>query len=140
MTIKVKILDPGFYATRMDGEGGKLQFLTMNEEVVFKELVTVHNHKYLLCEHIGIPVYVEPENANVIPTRKDKSVEESLSILSGDSRVKAVNECRCLKEPIGCGKAVDFNDFKDTVSLKEYAISGRCQECQDIIEKAFAGL
>lgn len=30
-----------------------------------------------------------------------------------------------------CGKEVDENSFVDELSLKEFRISGLCQECQD---------
>ena len=30
-----------------------------------------------------------------------------------------------------CGKAVDINNFRDELSLKEFQISGLCQSCQD---------
>jgi len=32
-----------------------------------------------------------------------------------------------------CGSRVDFNDFCDDISIKEYCISGLCQLCQDTI-------
>jgi len=32
-----------------------------------------------------------------------------------------------------CGSRVDFNDFCDDISIKEYCISGLCQSCQDSI-------
>lgn len=30
-----------------------------------------------------------------------------------------------------CGKTVNADEFRDELSLKEYHISGLCQECQD---------
>jgi hypothetical protein len=30
-----------------------------------------------------------------------------------------------------CGKAVNQSDFRDTLSVKEFRISGLCQSCQD---------
>ncbi|MHA1757187.1 MAG: hypothetical protein ACTSVV_10490 [Promethearchaeota archaeon] len=32
-----------------------------------------------------------------------------------------------------CGKDIDINKFKDTLSAKEYQISGFCQKCQDSV-------
>lgn len=32
-----------------------------------------------------------------------------------------------------CGKAINPADFRDTLSVKEFRISGMCQECQDSI-------
>lgn len=46
-------------------------------------------------------------------------------------RPKALAEERCVVAPIGCGKPI--GKFDDAVSLKEYTISGLCQECQDSI-------
>lgn len=43
--------------------------------------------------------------------------------------VKRVEKRRC---PI-CGQKINLNEFRDTLSLKEYSISGLCQKCQDRI-------
>jgi len=44
--------------------------------------------------------------------------------------MKALEECKC---PI-CKKSIDVNrDFRDTLSQREYLISGMCQNCQDSI-------
>jgi len=32
-----------------------------------------------------------------------------------------------------CDKKVNINDFRDNLSIKEFTISGLCQECQDKI-------
>jgi hypothetical protein len=32
-----------------------------------------------------------------------------------------------------CEARININDFKDELSLKEFTISGMCQECQDRI-------
>jgi hypothetical protein len=32
-----------------------------------------------------------------------------------------------------CDKAIKIEDFRDELSVKEYTISGMCQECQDSI-------
>lgn len=37
----------------------------------------------------------------------------------------------CARVPVGCGKPLV--PFKDTLSAKEYGISGLCQNCQDEI-------
>lgn len=34
-----------------------------------------------------------------------------------------------------CDKTVDTSTFRNTLSLKEYNISGLCQECQDEVFK-----
>ena len=60
-------------------------------------------------------------------TFKYPNVEAMLSKLTGVSRVGAVAENSC----VTCkGEA---KDFRDDLSLKEYTISGMCQECQDSI-------
>jgi hypothetical protein len=46
--------------------------------------------------------------------------------------LKAVNMGKCP----GCHEDVGPNDFRDTLSRKEYFISGLCQQCQD---KVFGG-
>jgi len=60
-------------------------------------------------------------------TFKYPNVEAMLSKLTGVSRVGAVAENSC----VTCkGEA---KDFRDELSLKEYTISGMCQDCQDSI-------
>ncbi|WXW92665.1 hypothetical protein SEA_ENYGMA_212 [Streptomyces phage Enygma] len=39
--------------------------------------------------------------------------------------------------PIGCGKNVSADDFRDDLSRREYKISGLCQSCQDTFEAMF---
>jgi hypothetical protein len=34
---------------------------------------------------------------------------------------------------VTCGSKIDLNDFRDSISLKEYYILGNCQSCQDKI-------
>lgn len=45
--------------------------------------------------------------------------------------VKKVSEGLC---PF-CGKKIKQEDFRDSISMKEYTISGLCQKCQDNIFK-----
>ena len=60
-------------------------------------------------------------------TLKSWEVEAMLSKLTGVSRVGAVAEASC----VTCkGEA---NSFRDTLSQKEYTISGMCQSCQDSV-------
>jgi hypothetical protein len=43
---------------------------------------------------------------------------------------EAINNCKC---PM-CKSTIDINrDFRDTLSQREYLISGLCQNCQDQI-------
>lgn len=37
-----------------------------------------------------------------------------------------VNQSKC---PL-CGEKINFDDFKDELSLKEFTISGMCNQCQ----------
>jgi hypothetical protein len=68
-------------------------------------------------------------------TKKYPAIEAALSKATGDSREDAiVVEMRCINPPIGCGKPVPSpQSFRDPISLREYMISGLCQECQDKI-------
>ncbi len=62
------------------------------------------------------------------PTKKDEQIETFLKKMGAD-RVDAITFDRCLSQPMECGgPAVEFTD---ALSLKEYTISGVCQECQD---------
>lgn len=62
-----------------------------------------------------------------------KHLQDFLDKLFQDTPEKAIAEQRCVKEPVGCGKAVKKEDFHDEISRKEYEISGLCQTCQDKI-------
>jgi hypothetical protein len=58
-------------------------------------------------------------------TLKNHELEAMLSKLTGVSRVGAVAEASCVM----CkGEA---SSFRDSLSKKEYTISGLCQGCQD---------
>lgn len=64
-----------------------------------------------------------------IPQAKDPEIDEWLTDISGDSRIKAIEEDRCINPPIGCGKPA--KEFRNEISSREYTISGLCQDCQD---------
>ena len=60
-------------------------------------------------------------------TFKHQGIEQMLSKLTGVSRVGAVAEASC----VTCkGEA---SSFRDSLSQKEYSISGLCQSCQDSV-------
>jgi len=60
-------------------------------------------------------------------TFKHQGIEQMLTALTGVSRVGAVAEASC----VTCkGEA---SEFRDSLSQKEYTISGMCQKCQDDI-------
>jgi hypothetical protein len=63
------------------------------------------------------------------PTDKNKVIEEYLEVATG--RTTAILNNKCIPPPYGCGK--DANDFRNALSIREYRISGFCQECQDTI-------
>lgn len=65
------------------------------------------------------------------PEINDEEVEQFLEKLSG--RMAAIRANRCLNVPMGCGKPIADGEFRDVLSLKEYKISGYCQNCQDEI-------
>ena len=52
-----------------------------------------------------------------------------MEALGFGEEMKMVENRQC---PI-CGKRININDFVDELSLKEFTISGMCQECQDKI-------
>lgn len=55
----------------------------------------------------------------------EKFLDETMKNLTGRSRTESIQKNICTF----CGK--DASLFKDTLSAKEYTISGLCQECQD---------
>ena len=55
--------------------------------------------------------------------------KEMMETLRLGKFVEAVEQNKC---PI-CGNEIVISEFKDPVSLREYEISGICQECQDKI-------
>ncbi len=63
------------------------------------------------------------------PTEKSPGMETSIDLIAhkmfGHTRTGSIQSNTCMV----CGK--DATQFKDTLSEKEYRISGMCQECQD---------
>ena len=62
-------------------------------------------------------------------TEKTVKIDSFLSTVFGCDRTYSINNHICTK----CGKSVNPSSFKDAISIKEYGISGFCQECQDEI-------
>ena len=52
------------------------------------------------------------------------------------ARIHAFLNMLCICPPYGCGNPIGNYPFRDRLSLKEYAISGLCQRCQDRIFQA----
>ena len=64
-----------------------------------------------------------------VPASKSPEIERLLEDLTG--RRKAIEADLCIDSPNGCGgPAVEFNTELDR---REYAISGLCQDCQDVV-------
>jgi len=63
------------------------------------------------------------------PSNKSPQVENDLTNIFGFDRRDSIQQNVCLPAPIGCGKPA--TEFKDTISEKEFTISGFCQTCQD---------
>ena len=65
------------------------------------------------------------------PTIKDQNqgIIDFNNKLSGDDKIKAIAEDRCIGPPMGCGgPATEFTDYE---SKEEFGITGMCQQCQD---------
>jgi len=61
------------------------------------------------------------------PAWKSPKVNNVLNEMLGVSRPDTIRNGKC----VFCGGSAD--EFKDKLSLNEYAISGLCQRCQDDI-------
>jgi hypothetical protein len=61
------------------------------------------------------------------PSPKSPQMEQFLELMSG--RTSAIKSNLCVPSPFGCGKPI--GEFTDSLSIKEYTISGLCQTCQD---------
>lgn len=64
------------------------------------------------------------------PTTKSPEIESVIKDVLGVDRVKAISENRCIPAPIGCGREIEPETW-DTLSQKEFTISGLCADCQD---------
>tara|TARA_R100000963_G_C4614381_1_gene83764 strand:+ start:129 stop:359 length:231 start_codon:yes stop_codon:yes gene_type:complete len=67
------------------------------------------------------------EQYSLEATFKHQGIEQMLSKLTGVSRVGAVAEASC----VTCSG--EASSFRDSLSQKEYTISGMCQSCQDSV-------
>ena len=63
------------------------------------------------------------------PAPKAPVIEKFLNRLT--SRSDTTSHNMCLDPPMGCGGPA--TEFTDSLSRKEFTISGFCQECQDKI-------
>lgn len=58
-----------------------------------------------------------------------KETKENLESYGFQNKVKKVRNKKC---PF-CNKPIDMKSFTDSISVREYQISGLCQACQDDI-------
>lgn len=65
------------------------------------------------------------------PTFKSPAINKVISESFGVNRVASIAADVCVAAPIGCGQPITC--FRDTISQREYSISGLCQGCQDTV-------
>ncbi len=61
------------------------------------------------------------------PTEKSPQIDALLSALAGKDRATTIRVGKCMT----CNRNVQ--GFRDSLSRKEYSISGMCQSCQDSV-------
>lgn len=61
------------------------------------------------------------------PTPKHPRIDDLLTAMTGKARAYTIRAHKCMT----CTSPV--NQFRDSLSLKEYQISGMCQACQDSV-------
>ena len=67
-------------------------------------------------------------DAPIVATYKSASIESMLTAITGKNRVATISAGECMQ----CdAKGITRSSFRNPVSIKEYAISGLCQQCQD---------
>ena len=65
-----------------------------------------------------------------IPTEKSDNIENALTALYGVNRKVSITDKVC----VSCGaENLTEESFRDGISLKEFHISGLCQDCQDTV-------
>ena len=62
------------------------------------------------------------------PTWKSAPIENLITTMMGKDRRKTIQLGECMT--CSC-KDITISSFRDELSVKEYTISGMCQECQD---------
>jgi hypothetical protein len=61
------------------------------------------------------------------PSPKTAAMDATITALTGIDRRKAITSKLCSF----CGAKVTLDSFNDELSLKEFHVSGLCQQCQD---------
>jgi hypothetical protein len=72
-----------------------------------------------------------PGDRRIEPSEKSLPVGMFLEERYG--RTSAINDGKCVPEPVGCGRQLTQEEVEewDRLTLKEYTISGMCKDCQD---------
>lgn len=72
-----------------------------------------------------------PPQNNMTPSKKSPEMEKTLTLLFGFDRSAKINVNSC----VICNKPA--TQFKDSISEKEFSISGMCQSCQDEVFNSY---
>jgi hypothetical protein len=64
---------------------------------------------------------------------KSPQIENFLENFSQTAFGRSRQECMNIGRCVTCGKMVKDNEFRDSLSIKEFGISGMCQDCQDSV-------
>ena len=62
-----------------------------------------------------------------VPSAKSPAIDALITSIFGVDRKASVENKTCAI----CDASVELNSFKNEISLKEFHISGLCQDCQD---------
>ena len=62
---------------------------------------------------------------------KSPKITKVLDNITKDTFGKSKTDAEEEKVCVFCHKPINFKDFRNEISRKEYAISGICQKCQD---------
>lgn len=65
------------------------------------------------------------------PSEKTEAMEQALKGMVGFDRREYIRQDKCVPQPYGCGGTARV--FRDELSVKEYQMSGMCQNCQDSV-------
>lgn len=65
-----------------------------------------------------------------MPSLKSEQIDDLFKNLYGIDRKTSISDCTC----VSCGaENITEESFRDSVSLREFHISGLCQNCQDSV-------
>ena len=72
----------------------------------------------------------EKMNWQPIPSLKSEQIDGLFKNLYGIDRKTSITNCTC----VSCGaENITEESFRDELSLREFHISGLCQDCQDSV-------